>query len=78
MWRTVANGWIYLLADEQRAGRALITLCVADLESVVADIADNGFTVGSVERVGDAGRRATLNDPDGNTVSFIEVAGSAG
>ena len=33
-----------------------------------------GIEPETVEQVGDAGRKATLRDPDGNTIALIEVA----
>ena len=65
--------WLCLLRDEKRAGHALVTLCVADLDRAVADIAARGIAGGPVEIIGDAGRKATFTDAEGNAVSFIEV-----
>ena len=62
-----------MLRDEQRAGHALVTVCVADLDRTVADIAARGITGGQAEPIGDAGRKVTFTDAEGNTVSFIEV-----
>ena len=74
MWRLADAAWLYVLRDEKRAGHALVTLCVADLDRAVADIAARGITGGPVEIIGDAGRKVTFTDAEGNTVSFIEVA----
>ena len=73
MWRLADAAWLYVLRDEKRAGHALVTLCVADLDRAVADIAARGITGGPVELIGDAGRKVTFTDAEGNTVSFIEV-----
>jgi predicted enzyme related to lactoylglutathione lyase len=51
-------------------------LCVADLDLAVAAIAARGITGGPAEIIGDAGRKATFTDAEGNAVSFIEVAAS--
>lgn len=76
MWRLTGSAWLYVLRDEKRAGHALVTLCVADLDRTVAGIAARGITGAPVEMVGDAGRKATFTDAEGNTVSFIEVTAS--
>jgi predicted enzyme related to lactoylglutathione lyase len=76
MWRVTESAWLYVVRDEQRAGRSIVTLLVADLDLAVQGIRARGIEIGAVERVGDAGDKASATDPDGNLVSFIEVAGS--
>ena len=73
MWRLADTAWLYVVRDEKRAGHALVTLCVADLDQAVADIAARGITGRPAEIIGDAGRKATFTDAEGNTVSLIEV-----
>jgi predicted enzyme related to lactoylglutathione lyase len=73
MWRLADAAWLYVVRDEERAGHALVTLCVADLDQAVADIAARGIAGGPVEIIGDAGRKATFTDAEGNALSFIEV-----
>jgi len=73
MWRLADAAWLYVVREEKRAGHALVTLCVADLDRAVADIAARGIAGGPVEIIGDAGRKATFTDAEGNAVSFIEV-----
>lgn len=74
MWRAAADaGWLYLVVDEQRAGRALVALSVSDLDAELAALRSRGIESEVVEQVGGGGRKATLRDPDGNTVALIEV-----
>src|ERR1700747_3521408 len=54
MWRLADAAWLYVVRDEKRAGHALVTLCVADLDLAVARIAARGITGGPVEIIGDA------------------------
>jgi predicted enzyme related to lactoylglutathione lyase len=77
MWRFADAAWLYVIGDQERAGRALVTLCVTDLDQTVADIAGRGIACGAIELVGDAGRKATFTDADGNSLAFIEVASGA-
>ena len=67
MWRFADAAWLYIIRDEQRAGRALVTLCVSDLDQTLADISDRGITSGPVEVIGDAGRKAVITDSEGNS-----------
>lgn len=73
MWKITETAWIYVVRDDHRAGRALVTLSVPDLERSIVEIATRGLHSGPVEVVGDAGRKASFTDPEGNMVSFIEV-----
>jgi hypothetical protein len=42
----------------------------------VADLAARGITGGPAEIVGDAARKVTFTDAEGNAISLIEVPGS--
>jgi predicted enzyme related to lactoylglutathione lyase len=76
MWRIADTAWLYVVGDEQRAGRALVTLSVSDLDEALREIRGRGIASGPVELVGTAGRKASFTDTEGNTLSFIEVASS--
>jgi predicted enzyme related to lactoylglutathione lyase len=73
MWRVAATAWLYVVVDPARAGNGLVALSVADLEVTLAELAGRGVTPASLEVVGEGARRATLLDPDGNTVAIIQV-----
>lgn len=77
MWRLADAAWLYVVRDVKRAGHALVTLCVADLDRAVAGIAARGITGGPMEIVGTAGRKVTFTDAEGNALSFIEVQPSS-
>jgi predicted enzyme related to lactoylglutathione lyase len=74
MWRVTTNAWLYIVVDEARAGHALTTIAVDDLDAALSELGNRGLTPAEVEMVGEAGRKATLCDPDGNRVAIIEVA----
>jgi predicted enzyme related to lactoylglutathione lyase len=76
MWRFADAAWLYVVADPGRAGRALVALCVADLDKAVAEIGGRGIASGPIEIIGTAGRKAPFTDADGNVVSFMEVTAS--
>jgi len=42
-WRLgEATGWVYVVADPDRAGRALVTVLVDDLDSHLGELAERG------------------------------------
>jgi hypothetical protein len=52
---------------------------VPDLDAALAELAVRGIEPAGIERVGEAERKATVLDPDGNSVALIEVrAGASG
>jgi predicted enzyme related to lactoylglutathione lyase len=78
MWRFADAAWLYVVADPERAGRALLALSVSDLDQTVAEIGGRGIASGPIEIVGTAGRKAPFTDADGNVVRFIEVTVTGG
>jgi predicted enzyme related to lactoylglutathione lyase len=73
MWRMTGSGWIYIIQDPERAGVALVALAVPDLDAVLGELAERGVVCGAVETVGDAGRKASVIDPERNQIEFLEV-----
>jgi predicted enzyme related to lactoylglutathione lyase len=78
MWQISQGGWLYVVCDPSRAGRALVALAVADLDEVLTEVAGRGLTSAPVEAMPGAGRKASFTDPEGNTISFIQVEQSGG
>ena len=75
MWRVTDTGRLYVVGDAARAGRGLVAIAVPDLDEAVADLARRGIVGGPAEQVGDAGRKATVTDPDGNSIALLQVDG---
>jgi hypothetical protein len=73
MWRITDGAWLYVIRDEHRAGRSVVTLCVSDLNGSLAEISGRGITSGAIEMIGDSGRKAAISEADGNIISFTEV-----
>jgi len=73
MWRVADGGWVYVIEEPAAAGKSLVTIAVKDLGASVAEITDRGISLGAIEAVGDAARKAKVADPDGNSVALIEV-----
>src|SRR4051794_20102860 len=75
-WRVGEGGWVYLVQDERRAGRALLTVLVDDLDAQLAELAARGLDAGPVETIEGAVRRVRIEDPEGNSITFGEVPGA--
>ena len=71
VWR-VAGGWLYVVVDPERAGHALVTVLVDDLDAHVAALAGRGIAAARVETYGSGARKAVLVDPDGNEIGFAQ------
>lgn len=74
MWRVVDGAWLYVIHDPDRAGHGLVTVCVTDLDQTMAELAGRGIRLRPIEPVGNAGRKAKGEDPDGNSVDVIQVS----
>ena len=72
MWPLANTGWIYVVGDTRRAGHALLTLLVDDLEDHVAELADRGLAPGAVDTVPGVVRKAVIIDPEGNRITVGE------
>lgn len=71
-WELAGGGWISVVADADRAGSALVTLLVDDLERQVGFLAMRGIAPESIETVPGVARRATFHDPAGNTITVAQ------
>ena len=72
MWQVTETGWIYVVGDSNRAGKALLTLLVDDLEGCVAELGERGLAPGTIETVPGLYRKAVISDPEGNMISLVE------
>jgi hypothetical protein len=70
VWQIIDNGWIYVVADTDRAGQALLTLMVDKLDRQVAELKERGLAVGAIETQPGLFRKAEVADPEGNKISF--------
>jgi hypothetical protein len=70
VWTLADDRSLYILEDPGRAGDALITLFVGDLDAVVAEIASRGLEPAERETYSNGVRKVTYRDADGNEVGF--------
>ncbi len=73
MWRIGEGAWMYVVADPERAGHSLVAIAVSDLDRTISEIKGRGIVVEKIENVSEGARKATVLDPDGNSVAIIEV-----
>jgi predicted enzyme related to lactoylglutathione lyase len=72
MWQLVGQGWVYVVDDAVRAGSALLTYLVSDLDVHLVNLASRGIEIPPVEIEAGLFKRVRLNDPDGNRISIGE------
>ena len=72
MWQVTDTGWIYVVGDTNRAGSALLTLLVEDLEDHVAELEKRGLAPGAIDTVPGLYRKAVITDPEGTMISIGE------
>jgi len=72
MWQITETGWIYVVGDTNRAGKALLTFLVDDLEDHVAKLGERGLETSAIETVPGLYRKAVITDPEGNMISLGE------
>jgi len=75
VWQIIENGWIYVVADSERAGKTLLTLMVDNLDRHVAELQERGIAVGAIETQPGRYRKAEVIDPEGNKISFGQALG---
>jgi catechol 2,3-dioxygenase-like lactoylglutathione lyase family enzyme len=72
-WQSTDTGWIYLLADADRAGRGVVTLLLDDLDGMLGELAERGVSVGPIETLDGGARKVVVTDPDGNKIAIAQV-----
>ena len=75
VWRVAEHAWIYVVATRHegaagRAGKALVTILVDDLDDQVAQLAARGLPVGPIDVIAGSVGRVVLADPEGNRITF--------
>jgi catechol 2,3-dioxygenase-like lactoylglutathione lyase family enzyme len=71
-WQLAEAGWIYVVRDRDRAGKALLTLLVDDLEGHVAELAERGIATEPIETVPGVVKKAEITDREGNRITIGE------
>jgi predicted enzyme related to lactoylglutathione lyase len=69
-WRLTDGSWIYVVTDPERAGQALVTVMVDDLDERLAAIERRGIEGGEFRQINEKTRKVEFVDPEGNRISF--------
>ena len=72
VWHVTTSGSVYVTADPRRAGSALVTIAVSDLDEHLTAVAARGLTLRDEEAGSTAPRQLTVTDNDGNCIKFFE------
>ena len=70
VWTLADDRSVYIVEDPDRAGGAVITVFVDDLDAVVAEIASRGLEPAERETYSNCVRKTTYRDEDGNEIGF--------
>jgi hypothetical protein len=70
VWELAEHRSIYVVEDADRAGRAVVTLFVDDLDAWVDGIASRSVEPALRETYGNGVRKVTFRDDDGNEIGF--------
>ncbi len=71
VWRLTPTASVYVVQDAERAGQALLTLAVDDLDAYARYLRDTELVF--TEHPGDGSpRRLLIGDDDGNTIALFQ------
>jgi hypothetical protein len=70
VWTLADERSLYIQEDPRRAGGALVTLFVDDLDAVISEISSRGLEPAARETYSNGVRKATYRDDDGNETAF--------
>jgi len=74
VWELAEHRYLYIVEDAERAGRAIHTVFVDDLDGRVADIASRGIEPDDRETYPGKAHKVIYRDADGNEISFAGTA----
>jgi glyoxylase I family protein len=70
-WQVLPGAWVQVFNDPQRAGSGLLNFAVDDLDGHLAQVRDRGLDPGEIVDANKGVRLSTVDDPDGNAITFI-------
>jgi catechol 2,3-dioxygenase-like lactoylglutathione lyase family enzyme len=73
VWELAPHRFVFIVEDSGRAGSAIPTLMVEDLDALVAEIAGRGIEPAERETYDSGARKAIYRDADGNEIGFGDV-----
>lgn len=73
VWELAPERWVFVVEEPERAGGAVQTILVDNLEAKVAEIAARGVEPDERVTYENGARKAVYRDADGNELSFGEA-----
>lgn len=70
VWELAEHRLVYVVQRPERAGHALLTVIVDDLDALVAGAAQRGLEPAERETYANGVRKITFVDPEGNEIGF--------
>lgn len=70
VWELAEHRFLFIVERPERAGHAMHTIFVGDLDAMVAEIAARGIQPAQRETYSNGVQKATYRDPDGNEVGL--------
>jgi len=70
VWELADHRWLFIDENAARAGHAVHTILVGDLDALVDEIAARGIEPSRREVYGNGARKVLYQDPDGNEIGF--------
>jgi hypothetical protein len=71
-WHLTDTAWVQVYRDLDHAGGTALNLAVHDLRAHTTELAARGITLGEVTTTDKNAKLASVTDPAGNTITFIE------
>lgn len=73
VWELAEHRWMFVEKNPERAGHALHTVLVDDLDDLVAEIAEHDIQPHKRETYDNGARKVIFRDPDGNEIGYGET-----
>ncbi len=70
VWELAEHRFVFIVEDAEEAGRAIHTIFVDDLDTLVADVASRGIEPDELVTYPGKARKALYRDADGNEIGF--------
>ena len=70
-WNITGTGWVQIFVDTNRAGSTLLNFAVGDIAAHIEELRIRGLSPQPLQRVNKGMELSSIDDPDGNTITFI-------
>lgn len=71
-WHLTDTAWVQVFRDADRAGKTFLNFAVDDLRAQTDELGGRGIALGEVSTTSKNAQLASVTDPAGNRITFIE------